>query len=290
VATVLALATSLLWGCSDFLGGTTSRRLPPIVVIVWSELAALTGLIVIGACIGDLHLNLPVVGWGSAAGVVGLIGLGAFYRALADGAMGVVAPIAGLGVVVPVLVGVALGDRPDLPQVIGMAVGVVGIVLVSAGPNRSANRRILLLAGVAGAGFGSCFVFIDRATPHGLLMTMVLMRVAGCIATAAFAAVTGASLRPTGFAAPIAATAGLRVPVAAAVGLVGLLDVSANACFAKATELGSLAVVSVLSSLYPAVTALLARVVHDERLERIQAAGVAATVAAIVLLAAGPSA
>lgn len=276
MSTLLALLSSLLWGASDFLGGTASRRLPPLAVIAWSEFIVLVGMTLLGLVLGDLRFGAEVLGWGTAAGVAGAVGLSAFYRALAEGSMGVVAPIAGLGVVVPVAVGVGLGERPDALQVVGMVVGVAGILLVSAGPERSGGRHVLLLAGVGAAGFGSCFVFIDRSVHHGLLSTLVVMRLATVLVMAAYWLVRRPSWRIPARDLPL-------------VGLIGVLDVSANGSFGRATAIGSLAVVSVLSSLYPAVTALLARVVHDERLDRLQASGVGATIAAIVLLAAGPS-
>jgi drug/metabolite transporter (DMT)-like permease len=278
MSALLALSASLLWGGSDFMGGTASRRLSPFAVIAWADSLVLVVLLVLAAALGQLHPDLGVVLWGSGAGVAGLVGVIAFYRALADGTMGIVSPVTGLGVVVPVLVGVALGDRPDGAQVAGMVVGLVAVVLVSGG--RGTGRmdpRILGLAVVAGAGFGLAFVFIDEAEPHGTLMTLLMMRLATLVAIAAGCLVARRTL-------PV------RPRDLTMLGLIGASDVLANASFAAATTRGELAVVSVLSSLYPAVTAVLARVVHDERMNRRQLTGVGASLVAIVLLAAGPSA
>lgn len=287
MSAVLALLSSLLWGTSDFLGGTASRRLPPYLVVGWADVLVVTGLVGIGLGLGDLHLSGPLVGWAAGAGLVGLVGVGAFYQALADGAMGVVAPIAGLGVVVPIVVGVAQGDHPAGPQVVGMAVAVVAIVLVSSsgatvdGAERPGGQpsagRILVLAAVAAASFGTVFVFLDRAEPYGTVATLLVMRVFGLAVLLVAAAIRRfrVSVRPADL--PLIAT-------------VGAFDVGANACFQLATDTGQLAIVAVLSSLYPAVTALLARGVHDERLSRRQLAGALLTLAAILLLALGPSA
>ena len=279
MSALLALSASLFWGGSDFLGGTLSRRLSPLTVTAWADAVVLVALFIAAIATGQLHFDPTIIGWGGAAGIAGLIGVLAFYRALADGVMGVVSPIAGLGVAIPVLVGVALGNRPDTAQIIGMVVGVIGIVLVSAsgGSSRPMDARILGLAAVAAAGFGTYFVCVNQSEPHGTLMTLLMMRIA------ALAVILGIRV----FGGRRLALSPRDLPL---VSVIGGLDMLANGAFALATSTGQLAVVSVLSSLYPAVTALLARIVHDERLGRRQAVGVVAAIIAIVLLAAGPSA
>jgi len=285
VSAVLALLSSLLWGTSDFIGGTATRRLPPYVVVGWADVFVVTALVGIALGLGDVHLSGPLIGWSAGAGLVGLIGVGAFYRALADGAMGVVAPVAGLGVVVPIAVGVGQGDRPSPAQIVGMAVAVVAIVLVSAGGTSDAagsggpatGGRVLGLAAVAALSFGAVFVFLDESEPYGTVATLLVMRVIGLAVLISAALLTRTRVR-----------VGRRdLPLLAAN---GAFDVGANACFQLATDTGQLAIVAVLSSLYPAVTALLARAVHDERLSRRQLVGALCTLAAIVLLAAGPAA
>jgi drug/metabolite transporter (DMT)-like permease len=284
VSATLALLSSLLWGTSDFLGGTASRRLPPYLVVGWADVMVTLALVAIGLGLGDLHLSAPLIGWAGGAGLVGLVGIGAFYRALADGAMGVVAPIAGLGVAVPIAVGIGQGDRPHAVQVTGIVVAVIAIVLVSstgaslpgAQPGGPHAGRILMLAAVAAVSFGTVFVFLDEAEPYGTVATLLLMRVLGLAVLMTAAALTRTSV----------AVAPSDLPL---IGTLGAFDVGANACFQLATDSGALAIVAVLSSLYPAVTAVLARVVHDERLSRRQLVGAALTVAAIGLLAAGPA-
>lgn len=278
VSAVLALASSLLWGTSDFLGGTTSRRLPPWTVVGWADGLVIFGLLGIGLGLGDLHLSPAVIAWGGGAGLVGLAGVIAFYSALADGAMGVVAPIAGLGVVVPVLVGFGLGERPSVAQLVGTVVAIAGIVLVSSSREpRRGGPRVLLLAAVAAVSFGTVFVFLAQAEPHGTVVTLLTMRVVTLLVLLLAAALTRYRI-------------GVPVRDVPMIATIGAFDVGANACFQLATDTGALAVVAVLSSLYPAVTAVLARVVHEERLARGQLFGAVLTLAAIVLLAAGPSA
>jgi drug/metabolite transporter (DMT)-like permease len=276
---VLALVSSLLWGTSDFLGGTASRRLSPIGVVAISEGLGLLGVLVVAIATGAFGAPTGYVGWallGAAAGTGGLL---AFYQALATGTMGVVAPIAALGVVVPVLVGIGQGDRPSLVQGAGVFVAVSGVVLAS-GPelrsgehSRRAAARPLLLAVVAALGFGVVFVALDHGARSSTLMTLLLMRLAALLILVVAAAITGIGQLKVGVG---------DLPMLA---VIGGFDVGANAAFAYATRHGLLSLVSVLSSLYPAVTVLLARAVHDERLRGVQLAGVCAALAGVVMIA-----
>src|SRR3954469_1737504 len=162
MTTSLALLASLLWGTADFLGGTVARRLPAIGVVLVSQAFALVGMLAVATAVGAWGDDPGYIGWALAAAVVGLVALTAFYAALADGTMGVVAPIAGLGVVVPVVAGVIQGDRPSGWQALGLVFAVVGVALAG-GPDlrrrsatgATASRRPLLLAVVAALGFGT---------------------------------------------------------------------------------------------------------------------------------------
>jgi drug/metabolite transporter (DMT)-like permease len=139
VTVALALCASLLWGGADFLGGTAARRLPATGVVLASQGAALLGVLVVVVVTGAFTDPIGYLGWAVAAAVVGLVALIGFYAALAEGTMGVVAPIASLGVVVPVIVGIAQGDRPTLWQGLGVALAVTGVVLAS-GPELRGER------------------------------------------------------------------------------------------------------------------------------------------------------
>ncbi|HEU5033648.1 MAG TPA: EamA family transporter [Mycobacteriales bacterium] len=284
MTTGLALLASLLWGGSDFLGGTAARRLPAVGVVLVSQAVALAGLVVVAAATGGFDAGSEYVGWAAAAAVVGLVALVGFYAALAEGTMGVVAPIAALGVVVPVLVGVGQGDRPTAWQGIGVAVAVLGVVLASgpelrpaaraAGGRGAGGRRPLLLAALAAVGFGLVVVFVARGAQSNTLMTLLVMR-----------AVTVALLTGLAGTGRIRVRASRRdLPMLAAI---GIGDVGANAAFAVASTGGLLSMVAVLSSLYPAVTVLLARAVHDERLQPVQTAGVVGALAGVALIASG---
>ena len=271
----LALLSSLLWGVSDFLGGTVSRRLHPLAVIAVSQAVALVALLVVATATGawgdDTAYLLPAVG----AGLIGLVALSSFYAALATGTMGVVAPIAALGVAVPVAVGLVRGESPTPLQLAGVAVAVVGVVLAS-GPQGSTpgSTRPLVLAVVAAAGFGVVLVLVARGSESSPTMTLLVMRVT----TVSVLGVLAVARRTTG---------GVTVGVLPIVALLGLGDVSANAAFAVASRSGLVSIVAVLSSLYPAVTVLLARQLHGERLRRVQEGGVVVTLAGVLLIAAG---
>jgi drug/metabolite transporter (DMT)-like permease len=265
-----------MWGISDFLGGTASRRLSPFAVIGVSQAIALAGLLIIAGATGAYDDPNGYVGWAVASGVLGLIGLGSFYAALASGTMGVVAPIAAVGVVVPIGVGLARGESPSVLQLSGAAVTVLGVVMASGPEIRSGSggMRPLLLALVAAAGFGGVLVFVAEGSDDSVTMTLLVMRVVSVVVVG----VAALSLRSIG---------GLTrtdVPVLA---VIGVIDVAANACYAIATQSGLVSLTAVLASLYPAVTVLLARQIHGERLRRIQDAGVAVTLFGVVLMAAG---
>jgi drug/metabolite transporter (DMT)-like permease len=283
VTTGLALLASLLWGTADFLGGTAARRLPVAGVVAVSQGMALLGLLVVAGLTDSYGDPVGYLGWALAAAIVGLVALTSFYAALADGTMGVVAPIAALGVVVPVAVGIAQGDRPSLWQGLGVGVAVVGVVLAS-GPelrstvddraSRWSARRPLALAGVAAAGFGIVIVCVAHGARSSTVMTLLVMRAVSVGALLSLGGVGLVQIRARRADLPLLAA-------------IGDGDVGANAALAVASTRGLLSVVAVLSSLYPAVTVMLARSVHAERLEAVQTAGVVAALVGVVLIASG---
>ncbi len=279
LAVVLAFASSLCWGLADFLGGLQSRVRPLVTVLLVAQVAAVAIGVAFVAGSGDPFPDLGAAALATGAGVAGCAALAAFYRGLAIGTMSIVAPVSATGAAVPVLVGVATGERPGALQVAGIAVAMIGIVLAAREPGGApagrAVRSSLALAGLAAVGFGSFFVLIDRATElGGAPWSLLLVRV-GEVALLGGLAL---AMRP-------AMPAGVRD--AAPLLVIGTLDFSATAFFALATEQGLLSVVSVVGSLYPAVTVVLARVVLAERVARSQEAGVVLTLAGVVAISAG---
>jgi drug/metabolite transporter (DMT)-like permease len=287
VAAAVALLSAVLWGTADFLGGTVARRLPVASVLGVSQLVALLGLVPLAAVLGAFDepraYVLPAVG----AGLTGMVALAAFYRALATGTMGVVAPIAALGVVVPIGIGLLDGERPSAVQLIGMAVAVLGVVLAS-GPELSGRGRgggvPLLLAGIAAVGFGTVLVLVAEASggedgsTGAVVMTLLTMRLASVLF---LTAVLLAVLRRRG---PELGVRRADLPVILAI---GVFDVGANGAFALASQSDLVSVTAVLASLYPVVTVLLARRIHAERLVGVQVGGITLALTGVVLLAAG---
>lgn len=282
-AIALALGSSLLWGLSDFLGGMKSRAFPVPIVLAVMYLASLLAMLAFVAVRGEGPPSSSHVLAGLGAGVVGIAGLSAFFRALAIGTMSIVAPIASTGVALPVVVGLLGGDRPGPASSIGLALAVWGVVLASreeqdsapAGPRR--QRLSVALAIVGALGFGSYFVLAERASSGDVAWALALSRIA------AFPIIAGAALlvvRRGGGPRP-----GARA--LAAIAAIGLLDLGANALFNLASTLGELSSVAVASSLYPVVTVLLAAGLLGERVRGVQRTGVVMALAGVLLIAAG---
>lgn len=275
MAVVLALVSSLMWGSADFLGGLRSRTLPALAVVAASQACGLVAIGVVAVATGAGQGSAAWVPWAVASGVVGTTALVCFYAALGSGTMGVVSPIAALGTVVPVLIGVVQGERPTSLTVAGLALALVGAVAASGPELRGqAGARPVVLAALAGVGFGLALVFIERGSRADAVMTLTGMRATSVTVFVVVAIV----VRSLGGLAP------RDLPSLA---LVGVGDVGANLTFALASQRGFLSITAVLGSLYPVVTVLLARLVLHERLTRIQLMGVSAALAGVALVALG---
>jgi drug/metabolite transporter (DMT)-like permease len=275
VAVVLALGASLSYGLGDFLGGLTSRRLHVLTVLGLSQLAGAVAVAVWVAVAGEPFLGAGAAAAAMAAGLCGITGLAALYRGMAIGAMGVVAPISSIAAAIPFAYGVARGERPSLLQFAGVVVALAGLVLVSRAPG--ATRAVAAgvgLAFLAALGFGLYFVFLGEAAGDSVPWAVLVARVTSSGLAIGVALAAGVTLR-TGRQ--------LLVPVLA----VGLCDVSANVLFALASTRGLLSVVSVLTSLYPAVTTALAAAVLRERVSAGQLAGAATVLGGAALISAG---
>jgi drug/metabolite transporter (DMT)-like permease len=287
VSLALALLSSLLWGTADFLGGTLTRRRAALVVVGVSQAVGLLTVVVVAVASGALGDARGYLPYALAAGVAGVVGLVAFYAALATGTMGVVSPIAATGVVVPVLVGLARGESPSRVVLAGIALAVLGVVLAS-GPELAgaAGARPLLLAAVAATGFGLALLFIADGSRTSPLMTMVAMRAASVSLLVVAGVAVALRGRADGRAIPGPARRWTLVEAGLLV-LIGIADVMANLTFGLASRGAYVSVVAVLGSLYPIATVLLAMGVHGERLARIQALGVTAALGGVVLIAGG---
>jgi drug/metabolite transporter (DMT)-like permease len=273
----LALASSVAWGTSDFLGGLRARRISALTVLLVSQPVGLLLALAVALGAGGSALSAQDAAIAAGAGAAVVMALGAFYRAMALGCVTVVATIGALGVLVPVIAGLVQGDRPGAIQVAGAAAGIVGVVLVAREPDpewRTAGRLAVGLAALAALGFGTFFLGLDAASGPRPAWTIVVARTGG-VATLLVAA---AFLRPS-----------MRIEPALLPSLmaIGTFDVLANSLFAVATNHGLLSLVAVAGSLYSAVTVLLARFILGERLAAPQRAGVVVALGGVALIALG---
>ena len=277
LAAGLGFAAAVCWGLADFLGGLLTRRLALPVVLLVSQLAGLSAIAVVVAVAAPEVPAAADVAPAVVAGACQLAGIAALYGALAIGTMSVISPISASGAaILPIVVGIATGERPEAVQIAGMAAALTGAALATRSAESArgaASRRALALGAIAALGFGGFYVGMDAAVDSadpfwallaarataGLVLVVVLL-----------------GLRP-GLDARRADLSPLI--------LIGLLDVGANTCFTLGAETGLLSVVSVLASLYPVTTVVLARAVLGERLGAVQAAGVAIALTGVALIA-----
>jgi drug/metabolite transporter (DMT)-like permease len=273
VGALFALAASAAWGVGDFLGGLSSRARSPLVVMAVSQPVGFAALAIATLARWQGPPGAAVA-WACPAAVLGTLGLAAFYRGMVTGSISVVAPISGAAAVIPVLVGVAGGDRPSTTQGIGFALAICGVAGTSW---EGRGRRVAQGVGyavVALLGFGGYFVLLHRAGSADFLWAAFLFRSTSTM----FVWLALLRFRPA--LDGIARSA----PVFAAV---GLLDTGGNTLFAAASSHGLVSVTSVLASLYPVVTVLLAHAYLRERVRPWQYGGIVTTLAGAALISAG---
>lgn len=276
---LLALASAAVLGAADFLGGSATRRAPVVPVTLAVHLTALAALAAVAALLPPAGVVPADLVWGAAAGLSGGVGLALFYHGLATAPMAVVAPVtAVVSAALPVLAGLAAGERPPVQALAGVGLAIVGIALIGHRPatDPGAPRgRALLVALAAGTAFGGFYVLLAPASPTAGLWPIVSARVA---AAGLFLGLAAATRRPPLPGRPLA-----RLVVGT-----GLLDGAGAALFLLAVQRGPLALVGVLASLYPLTTIVLARLVLHERVSRLQVAGIACALSAIALIVAAP--
>jgi drug/metabolite transporter (DMT)-like permease len=274
VAAVLALAAALSFGVSDISGAIAARRSSALQVSLGLQLAGLP-ILAIGLVVLPGVPSLRAVALGVLAGAVGTLGLVLYLRSMAVGPVGVISPVSALvGAAVPVSWGVVIaGDELSGWQLIGVLSGLVAVVLVAYAPDaagRAYGNRGPLFALVAGVAFGLFFVVLDATPPASGLWPLVGSRFGGAALLLALLA-----------AAPRPLPGRASIPLIA---LAGVTDMLANLLFLLATRAGLLSLASLLTSLYPVVALLAARVLLAERLTRLQGLGVALALVATGLL------
>jgi drug/metabolite transporter (DMT)-like permease len=271
----LALGASLAWGLADFFGPLKGRTLGALRVLLYAQLGGLVVIVVAVAIRGKGPESAAAL-FAVPAAISGTLGLYAYYRGIAVGAISVVAPIAGVSAAVPVIVGIASGDHLSALTAAGITCALVGVFFASREPRRGGPR---LAAGVglallAAIGFGGYFPPMHAAGHADFWWASLFFRATStCVIVAAIAI-----RRPN-----VAVAAGV-VPILA---LIGIGDLLGNALFAAASRGGLVSVTSVLASLYPIVTVVLARVLLAERVARPQEAGIVLTLAGVALISVG---
>jgi drug/metabolite transporter (DMT)-like permease len=283
VITVFALTAAVLYGGADFLGGAASRRAHTLAVLTVSAPAgAVVILIAALAAGGPIHWG--GLGWAVAGGAAGGAGLIAFYEGLATGPMTVVAPVSALvSTLLPVGFALAAGEHPGLAVAAGAAVCLGAIVLISlqgSGPAqqqaRPAAGRALSYGIGSGIAFGLFFLFLRNAGTTGVFWPVAASRLAGTAVMLAAAAWLGVRPGWRGL--------GRRVFLAAVAS--GVIDAVANVCYVLSTRAGMFGMAVVLTSLYPGITVLLARLVLGERMRPAQRVGLALAAVGVVLVTA----
>jgi drug/metabolite transporter (DMT)-like permease len=277
LAALLALGASFSWGVGDFLGGVKARVMPSLLVLAASQPF---GLAALGIAVAVRGMPIPgdEVAWSALAALFGTAGLFVFYRGMAAGAISVAAPIAALSAGIPVIWGVVVsGDHISGLQAVGFAAAIGGSVAASLElrPERAQVAAGVGWAMLAMLAFGAYYIPMHAASTQDWLWPAFLFRCTSV--TLVWSVVLLRRVRPTG----------LRGNWTALIAI-GFLDTGGNALFAAASSAhGLLSVVSVLASLYPVVTVLLARLILGERVQRTQDAGVLLVLAGVVLITAG---
>jgi drug/metabolite transporter (DMT)-like permease len=295
VVTILALAAALLYGTADFLGGVASRRASVFAVLATTVPAGAVVMVLVallGGFLGHGGLGTPAsvgdwsaAGWAAASGVCGAAGLVAFYAGFASAPISVVAPVAALvSAVLPVGVAIAGGERTGATVIAGGLICLVAVVLVSSQPADSTETgadtrlaasgrlRALGYGAAAGVGFGLFFIFLKFAGQSGVLWPVAISRSAGTVVAFGIALATRTRLRYGRNA-----TTGIALAS-------GAIDAAANVCYVLATRAGLFGLAVVITSLYPGITVLLARVLLGERMRWVQRAGLLLAAVGVILV------
>ncbi|CAL9396247.1 hypothetical protein SUDANB171_01359 [Streptomyces sp. enrichment culture] len=277
-ALLLALGSSLAYGCADFLGGLGARRAHVLRTVMIAAPASLAVELLLWPVLGA-SFSAGALGWGAASGLASAAAFTLLYRTLAIGPMNVLSPVTALvSAALPVGVGLGQGERLGTAGLVGLPLALVAVVLISAGAGaRTArpSRTALLLALGAGAAIALQLVFLHRAPADSGVAPLIIGRAVSSAVTLTAAGLLYRRLGPERPALALSAAA-------------GALDSVANLLFLLAARSGDLAVVAVLTALYPAATVLLARGVLAERVHRGQLAGLGTAAVAVSLLALTP--
>jgi drug/metabolite transporter (DMT)-like permease len=268
----LALGASLAWGIADFVGPLVGRVLGALRVLFWAQVGGVVAIAAAVAVRGQRPHEWVIL-LAAPAALAGTLGLGAYYRGVAAGAMSVVAPIAGASAIIPVVFGIATGDKPSALQIAGIACALLGVVLASL-ERQEGSRRLAAgvgLAVLAAIGFGFYFPPMHAAGKADFWWASLVFRTTSLLVVAAAVAARRPDLR-------------VRPRELAIVLGVGIGDTLGNGLYAASSGHGLVSLTAVLASLYPIVTVLLAAAVLGEQTASTQKAGIVLTLAGVILI------
>lgn len=273
---LLGVLAASFSGSGDFFGGVASRRSNVTGVVLGTHLIGIVAVFVIAPFVGGT-LDADTIYWGAAAGVSGAVGVIGLYQGFARSGIGIVSPIAAVGAAGwPAIWSIGRGDSIAALEVVGLVAGIMAIWLIARSPgDEVGSPRIGVTFGLlAGLGFGGLLILLSFTADGAGIWALLPARMSGAVVVAGFGALAGAALRPDPASfAPVAAS--------------GTLTVLGNGAFILASDLGSLAVVSVLAAMFPAATVILARLILKERLSRARLIGLIVALVAVGLVAVG---
>jgi drug/metabolite transporter (DMT)-like permease len=274
IGILAALTSALIWGSGDFAGGMATRRSASSQVLWTASVTGVVVLLPLAILMREALPSMATVAWSSLAGLSGGLGILVLYRALSTGPAALVAPIAGVvGASVPVAVGALLEGQPTVGHQVGLLIGMGGIWFVSrgAGGQEGFSRRPWTQAALAGVAFGGFFVFMAQVRV-GLLAPIVVAKLAASVLALGLLRIQRLPLR-SGTPNFLALAA-------------GVLDAGGNLFYLLAVQYARLDLAAVISSMYPAATVILARVVRHERTSLLQAIGIGLCLASVAVIAA----
>jgi uncharacterized membrane protein len=272
IAILFGLLSALTWGAGDFNGGLAVKRSNPYGVIAVAHTVSLLLLLITVFIVGEPIPPMHDWLWGGASGLAGGIGLMLLYRSLAEGRMSVAAPVSAVvAAILPVLIGLLQDGLPGLWILIGFALALVAVWLVSGGEGLAIRFDDLRMPVMAGIAFGAFFIFIERASQTALLWPLIAVRIVSVSTMLGYALLTRQDWIPKRES---------MVPLL----LSSLLDTFGNAFYALSARTGRLDVAAVLGALYPGATVLLAWVFLKEEISRVQTIGILLALGAIILL------
>ena len=275
LAVALALVSSVAYGFTDFLGGMASRRAHVLVVGMIAQPAGLVLLLPVAAAVGGV-VSAPALWWGALSGLGGSVAYFLLFRSLAIGPMSIASPLSALtSAIVPVLAGLTFGEKLNTLSWVGIGLGLGAVLLVSRQHEDTPHPvtgKVVAMSLTSGAFIAVFFIALERSPDASGLWPLVMARAVAALALTLAAVSAKVATRPS------------RDVVLLALGA-AFLDVVATAAFLVATREGLLAIVAVITALYPAATLLMARVVLGERLQAVQRLGLAVAAGSVVLLA-----